>query len=53
MTNEARALATKKMVAEAEAFSETTANARYASSSVFQGDTEAIANDTTVKFVNK
>ena len=52
MMNEARALATKRMVQEAEAMgADAVVNVRYASSSVMQGAAEAIAYGTAVKFV--
>ena len=54
MMNEARALATKRMVAEAEALgADAVVNIRYASSAVMQGAAEVIAYGTAVKFVNK
>ena len=53
MMNEARALATKRMVAEAEALgADAIVNIRYASSAVMQGAAEVIAYGTAVKFVN-
>ncbi len=52
MMNEARALATKRMVAEAEALgADAVVNVRYASSAVMQGAAEVIAYGTAVKFV--
>ena len=52
MMNEARALATKRMVAEAEALgADAVVNIRYASSAVVQGAAEVIAYGTAVKFV--
>ena len=54
MMNEARALATKRMVAEAEALgADAIVNIRYASSAIMQGAAEVIAYGTAVKFVNK
>ena len=54
MMNEARALATKRMVEEAEALgADAIVNIRYASSAVLQGAAEVIAYGTAVKFVNK
>ena len=54
MMNEARALATKRMVEEAEALgADAVVNIRYASSAVMQGAAEVIAYGTAVKFVNK
>ena len=51
---EARALATKRMVAEAEALgTDTIVNVRYASAAVMQGAAEVIAYGIAVKFVNK
>ena len=51
MMNDARALATKRMVAEAEALgADAIVNVRYASSSVMQGAAESIAYGTAVKF---
>ena len=51
MMNEARALATKRMVGEAEALgADGVVNIRYASSTVMQGAAEAIAYGTAVKF---
>ena len=53
MMNEARALATKRMVAEAEALgADAVVNIRYASSAVMQGAAEVIAYGTAVKFTN-
>jgi uncharacterized protein YbjQ (UPF0145 family) len=53
MMNEARALATKRMVAEAEALgADAVVNIRYASSAIMQGAAEVIAYGTAVKFVN-
>ena len=54
MMNDARALATKRMVAEAEALgADAIVNIRYASSAIMQGAAEVIAYGTAVKFVNK
>ena len=52
MMNEARALATKRMVAEAENLgADAIVNIRYASSAIMQGAAEVIAYGTAVKFV--
>ncbi|MDO4530907.1 MAG: YbjQ family protein [Bacillota bacterium] len=54
MMNEARALATERMVAEAEALgADAVVNVRYASSAVMQGAAEVIAYGTAVKILNK
>ena len=54
MMNEARALATKRMVAEAEQLgADAVINIRYASSAVMQGAAEVIVYGTAVKFVSK
>ena len=54
MMNEARALATKRMVAEAEALgADAIVNIRYASSAIMQSAAEVIAYGTAVWFVNK
>ena len=54
MMNEARAIATKRMVEEAETLgADAIVNIRYASSAVMQGAAEVIAYGTAVKFVNK
>ena len=51
MMNEARALATKRMVREAEALgADGVVNIRYASSTVIPGAAEVIAYGTAVKF---
>ena len=51
MMNEARALATKRMVEEAEAMgADAVINVRYGSSSVMQGAAEVIAYGTAVKY---
>ncbi|MBQ4232747.1 MAG: YbjQ family protein [Lachnospiraceae bacterium] len=53
MMNEARALATKRMVAEAELMNaDAIVNIRYASSAIVQGAAEVIAYGTAVKFRN-
>ena len=52
--NEARALATKRMVAEAvELGADAIVNIRYASSAIMQGAAEVIAYGTAVKFIEK
>ena len=54
MMNDARALATKRMVNEAEKLgADAIVNIRYASSAIMQGAAEVIAYGTAVKFVNK
>ena len=54
MMNEARALATKRMVAEAEALgADAIVNIRYASSAIMQSAAEVIVYGTAVKFVNR
>ena len=54
MMNEARALETKRMVAEAEELgADAVINIRYASSAVMQGAAEVIVYGTAVKFINK
>ena len=54
MMNEARAIATKRMVEEANALNaDAIVNIRYASSAIMQGAAEVIAYGTAVKFVNK
>ncbi|MBD5462269.1 MAG: YbjQ family protein [Lachnospiraceae bacterium] len=51
MMNEARDLATKRMIAEAERLSaDAIVNIRYSSSSVMQGAAEVMAYGTAVKF---
>jgi uncharacterized protein YbjQ (UPF0145 family) len=51
MMNEARALATKRMVAEAEKMAaDGIVNIRYASSSIMQNAAEVIAYGTAVTF---
>ena len=53
MMDEARAIATKRMVAEAEALSaDAIVNIRYASAAVMQGAAEVMAYGTAVKFTN-
>ncbi len=52
MMNEARAIATKRMVEEAESLgADAVINIRYSSASVMQGAAEVIAYGTAVKFV--
>ena len=54
MMNQARAIATKRMVEEAEALgADAVVNVRYASSAVMQGAAEVIVYGTAVKFINK
>ena len=54
MMNDARALATKRMVAEAEALgADAIVNIRYASSAIMQSAAEVIAYGTAVKIINK
>ena len=51
MLNEARAIATKRMVDEAEALgADAVVNVRYGSSAVMQNAAEVIAYGTAVKF---
>lgn len=51
MMNEARDLATERMIAEAERLSaDAIVNIRYASSAIMQGAAEVIAYGTAVKF---
>ena len=51
MMNEARAIATKRMVEEANALgADAIVNIRYASSAIMQGAAEIIAYGTAVKF---
>ena len=53
MMNEARAIATKRMVEEAEALgADAIVNIRYSSAAVMQGAAEVIAYGTAVKFLN-
>ena len=52
MMNEARALATKRMVAEAEALgADAVVNIRFSSAAVMQNAAEVIAYGTAVRFV--
>ena len=52
MMNEARALATKRMVEEAEAMgADAVVCVRYSSASVMQGAAEVLAYGTAVKFI--
>ena len=52
MMNDARALATKRMVQEAEAMgADAIVNIRYSSAAVMQGAAEVMAYGTAVKFV--
>ena len=52
MMNDARALATKRMVAEAEELgADAVVNIRYASAAVMQGAAEVMAYGTAVKFI--
>ena len=54
MMNEARAIATKRMVAEAKQMgADAVVNIRYASAAVMQGAAEVIAYGTAVKFMEK
>ncbi len=54
MMNDARALATKRMVEEAEALgADAVVNVKYSSSSVMQGAAEVIVYGTAVKFKEK
>lgn len=53
MMNDARALATKRMVKEAENLgADAIVNVRYASAAVMQGAAEVMAYGTAVKFTN-
>lgn len=53
MMNEARDLATNRMIAEAEALgADAIINVRFASSAVMQGAAEVMAYGTAVKYVN-
>ena len=53
MMNDARALATKRMVQEAEALgADAIIAVRYSSSAVMQGAAEVLAYGTAVKYVN-
>lgn len=52
MMNQARALATKRMVEEAESMgADAIVNVRYASAAIMQGAAEVMAYGTAVKFV--
>ena len=52
MMNDARALATKRMVEEAEAMgADAIVNVRYSSASIMQGAAEVMAYGTAVRFV--
>ena len=52
MMNDARALATKRMVAEADAMgADAVVNVRYSSAAVMQGAAEVMAYGTAVKFI--
>ncbi len=54
MLNEARQIAIKRMVDEAEALgADAVINIRYGTSSVMSGTAEVIAYGTAVKFINK
>ena len=54
MLNEARQIATKRMVDEAEALgADAIVGVRYGSSQVMQGAAEVVAYGTAVKFLNK
>ena len=54
MMNDARALATKRMVAEAEEIgADAIVNVRYASAAVMQGAAEVMAYGTAVRFIQK
>ena len=54
MLDQARQIATKRMVDEAEAMgADAVVNIRFGSSAVMQGAAEVIAYGTAVKFVNK
>ena len=54
MMNEARAIATKRMVEEADALgADAVVNVRYASAAVMQGAAEVIVYGTAVKITNK
>ena len=53
MMNDARALATKRMVAEAQQLgADAIVNVRYASSAIMQGAAEVIVYGTAVRFLN-
>lgn len=52
MMNTARALATKRMIAEAQALgADAVINVRYASAAIMQGAAEVMAYGTAVKFI--
>lgn len=52
MMNDARALATKRMVAEAETMgADAVVNIRYTSSAIMQGAAEVMAYGTAVRFI--
>lgn len=52
MMNQARALATKRMVEEAEALgADAIVNVRYVSASIMQGAAEVLSYGTAVKFI--
>ncbi|MBQ2253073.1 MAG: heavy metal-binding domain-containing protein, partial [Clostridia bacterium] len=54
MMNEARAIATKRMVEEAERLgADAVVNVRYASSAVMQSAAEVIVYGTAVKFIEQ
>ena len=54
MMNEARALATKRMVEEAESMgADAVVNIRYSSSTIMGGAAEVIAYGTAVKFIEE
>ena len=54
MMNEARAIATKRMVEEAQQLgADAIVNVRYASSAIMQGAAEIIAYGTAVRFVEE
>lgn len=54
MMNEARAIATKRMVEDAEAYgADAVINIRYASSAIMQGAAEVIAYGTAVAFIEE
>lgn len=53
MMNDARALATKRMIEEAEKLgADAVINIRYASAAIMQGAAEVMAYGTAVKFLN-
>ena len=53
MMNEARAIATQRMVEDAQLDADAVINVRYASSAIMQGAAEIIAYGTAVKFVEE